>query len=140
MSQQTSNSTRRSSRRSRPLHDLFESVACDLTGYKMNGTAYRRGSTLAGDACSYQFRPQDHLDEPGQNGQDSAPSFLADLVSSRLVELLPQADIDLLFLLYVADWSQADVAREHGCHRSTVMRQERRILTVVRADPVLGYL
>jgi hypothetical protein len=123
-------------RRHHPLVVLFEAVACSHQGNRVNGVTYRNSSKLDGSARCYQFRETG----PGMEvGGDLAPNDppLCALVRQRLREFLSQADIDLLYLRFCAGWSQADVARELDCCRSTVKRREERIRQRILADPTL---
>jgi hypothetical protein len=116
---------------------LFEAVACSHQGTRVNGVTYRNGSKLNGLARCYQFRepgPGVGVDE-GNLAPHDPP--LCTLVRQRLQELFSQADIDLLYLRFSAGWSQASVARELGCCRSTVKRREERIRRRILADPTL---
>jgi hypothetical protein len=123
-------------RRPHPFGVLFEAVACSHQGSPMNGVSYRNGSKLDGLARCYQFR------EPGPGAAADGDETMHDLplgalVRQRLQELLRPADLDLLYLRFCAGWSQADVARELGCNRSTVKRREERLCRRLRADPTL---
>jgi DNA-directed RNA polymerase specialized sigma24 family protein len=120
---------RRSKRLRRPYHSLFEAIACNRIGTKVDGIAYRNGR-LSRDAACYQFRD-------GQANGVAGNHTLTVLVQKRLGELLAAKDIDLLYLRFVAGWSQAEIARERGCHRSTIKRRENRLLQTLRADPLL---
>jgi hypothetical protein len=112
---------------------LFEAIACGANGNRLAGAAYRQGVRLNGEARSYQFRDGDeHLAISGL-GEPS----ICSLVRRRLRALLDRTDIDLLYLRYCAEWSQAAVAEEWGCCRSTIMRREERIRRMLLADPVL---
>jgi hypothetical protein len=122
--------------RPHPFGVLFEAVACSHQGTRLNGVTYRNGSKLDGLARCYQFR------DPGPAAESDGDGTLHDpplgiLVRQRLEELLSPADLDLLYLRFCAGWSQADVARELGCCRSTVKRREERIRRQVQADPTL---
>ena len=103
---------------------LFEGIACGVLGNRIEGAAYRQGARLNVEARCYQFR------DPKNNGQGvlvypalQEPSICT-VVRRRLRDLLSQADIDLLYLRYCAGWSQAALAEELGCCRSTVKRRE----------------
>jgi DNA-directed RNA polymerase specialized sigma24 family protein len=120
----------------RTYHSLFEALAFTPCGAKVHGIAYRNGK-LSRDAACYQFRdcrldgqpdPEDHLADK---------HTLAVRVQRRLGELLARKDIDLLYLRFVAGWSQAEMARARACHRSTIKRREDRITKTVRLDPLL---
>jgi hypothetical protein len=120
----------------RSYHSLFEALACTRCGAKIYGIAYRNGK-LSHDAACYQFR-DGRLD--GQSGPEdhfAGDAMLAARVQERLGELLGPKDIDLLYLRFVAGWSQAEMARARGCHRSTIKRREDRIMKSVRLDPFL---
>src|SRR5262249_1955503 len=100
-------------RRSRALSTLFEAVACNLNGDRIDGTP-QSSTGLNGDARHYRF-PAFQLN--GQKGGE--PFALASrerslVVRDRLAALLPAADIDLFYLRLAAGWSQAEVARELG--------------------------
>jgi hypothetical protein len=127
---------RRGKRLRRPYHSLFEALACSCGGSKVNGTAYRNGK-LSHDAALYQFR--DGWTEGQSNVEDgfSKNGTLATFVQKRLGELLAAEDIDLIYLRFVAGWSQAEIARERKCHRSTIKRREDRVLRTLRVDPAL---
>jgi len=129
-------SPRRGRRLRHPYHSLFEALACTRCGAKVHGIAYRNGK-LSRDAACYQFRAGGPYGHPGPEAHFASDATLAALVQRRLCELLGRKDIDLLYLRFVAGWSQAEMARARGCHRSTIKRHEDRITTTVRFDPLL---
>src|SRR5262249_29923465 len=112
---------------------LFEAIACGAHGNRITGAAYRQGARLNGEARFYRFRDGDEDRVFRALGEPS----ICSLVRRRLRALLDQADIDLLYLRYCAEWSQAAVAEEWGCCRSTIMRREERIRRTLLADPLL---
>jgi hypothetical protein len=115
----------------------FEAIACGLGGAKIQGTAYRQGSKHNGVASCYQFRAVEADGEAGSDGETPRDPPVCAVVRRRLRVLLGEDDIDLLYLRYCAGWSQAGVARQLRCNRSTVKRREQRILRKILADPVL---
>jgi DNA-directed RNA polymerase specialized sigma24 family protein len=121
----------------RPYHSLFEALACTACGAKVHGIAYRNGK-LRGDAACYQFRDGRLEGQPDLEDHFAGDPTLAARVQRRLGELLAPNDIDLLYLRFVAGWSQAEMARARGCHRSTIKRREDRIMKTARLDPSLG--
>ena len=121
---------RRRKRRRRRYQAMFEALACDRHGSKINGTAYGNGK-LTGDARCYQFR------DGGADQDGSAGEAVIALVQERLTALVDAADIDLIYLRFVAGLSQAELARDLGCHRSSIKRREDRVLATLRADPQL---
>jgi hypothetical protein len=55
----------------------------------------------------------------------------------RLETLLLPEEIQLLYLLCVADWSAAALAKEWKIHRANVVRRKKRILSILANDPIL---
>jgi hypothetical protein len=102
----------------------------------MDGLAYRHGK-MTGDARCYQFHDSAPNGEVEQQETAVGHYPLGASVRERLGELLAPEDIDLLYLRYVAGWTQADIARQRDCHRSTIKRREDYILRTIRADPHL---
>jgi DNA-directed RNA polymerase specialized sigma24 family protein len=105
--------------RRRPLLAALEAIACDVSGRRLDQRGYRTPSR-------------------GATGQENGDGQA--LVQARLQMLLADADVDLLYLRFVAGWSQADVARERGVHRSTIKRREQHSLAILRGDPALRRL
>ncbi|HMF15351.1 MAG TPA: hypothetical protein VKE94_23715 [Gemmataceae bacterium] len=128
-----SSSRRRSRRLAHQFSSLFETIACGARGNRIEGAAYRQGAALNGEARCYQFRDGDGDLALRAFGEPS----ICSLVRRRLRALLDQADIDLLYLRYCAEWRQAAVADEWGCCRSTIKRREERIRRTLLADPLL---
>jgi hypothetical protein len=116
----------------------FEAVVCRLDGSRVRGIAYRRGRVLTGDACNYQFGRLDTDTEALAASVGDAS--LTQAVLERLGVLLTPAEIDLLYLRYVAGWSPAAMAPEWHRHRGTITRQEKRIVALLCQDPVLQQL
>jgi DNA-directed RNA polymerase specialized sigma24 family protein len=111
---------------------------CCLDGSRVRGSAYRRGRAQTGDARVYRFDIREtDMDTPSARPVDSS---LTQAVLQRLATLLTPADIDLLYLHYVAGWSLAALAPECNCHRGTIMRRQKRILALLCRDPVLRQL
>jgi hypothetical protein len=109
-----------------------------MDGTRVRGTAYRRGRVLTGDACAYQFRTMEtDTDAPAAH---AAHASLTQVFLERLAVLLTPAEIDLLYLRYVAGWSPAVLAPNWHRHRGTISRQEKRILALLCQDPVLQQL
>src|SRR5262245_27588298 len=128
-----STNRRRTRRLAHHFSSLFEAVVSGPGGNRIEGTAYREGTKLDGAARCYQFRDGDEdvacraLREPA----------ICALVRRRLRALLCPPDIDLLYLRFCAGWSQAAVAEEWRCCRSTIMRREERVRRTLLADPAL---
>jgi hypothetical protein len=123
-------------RRARQYHPLFEAVACNVQGTKVDGISYRLAKPNR-DARYYQFRDFEHNVVANDLDPALCEPPICKLVRRRLRELLSSEDIDLLYLRLVAGWRQADIAREQGCHRSSVKRREDRIRQTLLADPIL---
>jgi hypothetical protein len=116
---------------------LFEAMACDSRGTKVEGAAFRQGAMLSGVARHYQYRVALINMDVSETATPLLEPPICALVRRRLRDLLEPADLDLLYLRFCAGWSQAAVAKEWGCFRSTIKRREERILRKVRADLLL---
>jgi hypothetical protein len=125
----------RSPARQRRWSSCFEAVACRRDGSRIRGTAYRRGRYGAGDAYSYQFQADDNNID--QLAQEPEKSRNCTGILNRLAEILPAKDIDLLYLLHVAERSPAALAQDWHVHRATIARRQARINEILRKDPVL---
>jgi hypothetical protein len=97
---------------------------------KITGARYRRGRALSREAYDYRFPIPDSEDEPAQEVAPDHP------VRLLLCALLTDDEIDLLYLGYVAGWSQADVAREWGLTPACINGRDRRLLQKIRSSPL----
>jgi len=129
-------------RRSRQLHPFFEVASCDIRGTKVQGTKYRRGLHLSGDAYEYQFSRGSVEIAESTYGCDEEIAHQPErrILEERLSLLLPPETIDLLYLIAVAGVSQADIARERGVARSTVKRQYDAAIAITRSDAIVSRL
>src|SRR5262249_24331986 len=127
------NNRRRGRRRAHTLSSLFEAIVSDAHGNRVEGAASRQGVKLNGAAQCYQFRNGDE-DLAWRALQEPA---ICTLRRRRLRALLSPTDLDLLHLRFAAGWSQAAVAEEWGCNRSTIKRREERIRRKLLTDPAL---
>lgn len=124
--------------RRRPWSPYFEALACRLDGSRSRGTAYRRGCTLTGDACAYQFGTRES--DSADSVPDPAQTPMSQAILERLATLLRAEEIDLLYLRHVAGRSPASLARAWHVNRATIGRREDRIVLLLRNDPVLQQL
>lgn len=123
-------------RKTQPFLAAFEAVACELVGRKTLGRLYRQGRQGL-SSPRFRFAP---FELNGDVERAPRREERGRMVQQRLEALLTLREIDLLYLRFVAEWSQSEVARERGVHRSTIKRQEERIFAVLRVDPLLRWL
>jgi DNA-directed RNA polymerase specialized sigma24 family protein len=129
------------SRRSLRHHAYFEVEVCDISGRRIRGTPYRQRA-ICGDAYDYQYRrPSDNSDSPLlQWRAEYRRKQIGRTLAKRLATLLDEETIDLLFMIEVEGISQAEIARERGVNRSTIMRQFNHAVEMIRSDRVLRIL